>query len=147
MGKIGAITGGIGDTVYTIPVARRLGVDTIYVKENFYEQGLGSMYTVLKPLLMNEGFAVFPTSGAHPFNVWEPGLRFDIDFDAWRSRPGRSTVHIIKNMMLHYRCYHAGWDRPWLHNITPYKQAPNFIFLTPRWREGSPVNWVAVMER
>lgn len=146
MGRIGAITGGIGDIVYTIPVMRKLRIDTVYVKENFYDPGLGSMYTVTKPLLESQGFTVLPTSGAYPFDVFEPGLQFDINLDAWRIRPGRSTVHIIKNMMLHFRCFDPNFMAPWLHGIEPYKQARNLIMLTPRWRDNSPISWIRVMK-
>lgn len=146
MGRIGVITGGVGDCVYAIPVARKLKVDTLYVKENYYEVGLGSMYTVLKPLLESQGITCLPTSGAFPFDVFEPGLKYDVNFDSWRIRPGRSTVHIIKNMMLHYRCYSSNFSNPWLFNIQPIYAHSNLIFLTPRWRQGSTVNWNKVLD-
>lgn len=128
---------------------RRLGVKRIYVKENFYEDGT-SMYTVTKPLLESQGFDCYPTSGAYPFDVFEPGLQFDINLDAWRIRPGRDRVHIINNMMLHYRCFDRRWKEPWLYDIPDLNSQTislpwNLIFLTPRWRERSTVDWDAVM--
>lgn len=143
--KVGAITGGIGDCVYAIPIMRKLGITTVYIKEDFYDPGEGSKYTVMKPLLESQGIQCLPTLGGLPIGVFEPSLKFDVNLDEWRIRGGRDRVHIMKNMMLHYRCYGAGWEKPWLFNIEPYKAAPNLIFLTPRWRDNSQVNWVDVL--
>jgi len=145
MGKVGAVTGGIGDIVYSIPVMRKLGITTVYVKENFYPPGLGSMYTVCKPLLEHQGIECLPTSGAYPFSSFEPGLKYDYDLDAWRCMSGRDRVHIIKNMCLYYRVSIDGWNRPWLNGFD-IRNFENYslIFLTQRWRENSKVSWPLV---
>jgi len=163
MGKSAVITGGVGDCVYAIPVFRKLGVDLVYVKENLYHEGEGSMYTTLKPLLESQGFECRPTLAAIDgkplgFNQFDPSLSFHYNFDEWRVRPGRDRVHIIRNMMLHYRCYSDGWNRPFLHGFDEWKvlseithrstrYKPNLLFLTARWRDNSPIKWVNVMEK
>lgn len=145
MGKIAACTGGIGDIVYSIPVLRKLQVTTLYVKENFYPEGLGSMHSVLKPLLEKQGFECLPTSGAYPFSCWEPGLKFDYDMDAWRCRPGRDRIHIIKNMLLYFRLSLGEWNKPFLKDYLLNDLQYNLIFLSPRWRENSKVSWNKVL--
>lgn len=148
MSKVGAVTGGIGDIVYSIPVMRKLGITTVYVKENFYPPGLGSMYTVCKPLLEHQGIECLPTSGAYPSSVFEPGLRYDYDLDAWRCMSGRDRVHIIKNMCLFYRVSIQGWNEPWLWNVAaPGYLKYNLVFLTQRWRENSRVDWKQVIDK
>lgn len=162
MDKIGAITGGIGDCVYAIPVMRKLGITGVYVKENFYLDG-SSMYTVLKPLLESQGIQCFPTTGGLPFSVFEQGLKFDYDLDAWRCRPGRDRIHIIKNMCLHYRVSVYDWNKPFLHGLLHHRVSVHdsnkpflhglpsptatdytLIFLSQRWRENSTVNWTRI---
>lgn len=149
--KTAALTGGAGDGVYCIPIMRKLGIQRIYVKENFYGNGQGSLYTVLKPLYESQGFECLPTSGAFPgFNNFDPTLKFDVNLDQWRCRGERDRVHIIKNMMLHYRCFSSDWNTPFL-NIEAPDYHPcknmNLVFLTWRWREKSLVNWKNVVDR
>lgn len=148
--RTGIISGGIGDIVYTIPVCRLLRVTRMYIKLGLYADG-SSMYSVCKPLLESQGIECLPTAyidEPNPFDKFEPGIQYDINFDAWRIRPGRDRVHIIKNMMLHYRCYKPNWNTPYLFNIGArnlvYK---NLIFLTWRWRAGSPVRWPEVLRK
>lgn len=152
MGKSAAVTGGIGDVVYSIPVIRKLNITTLFIKENFYGPGLGSMYSVCKPLLESQGIECLPTVGGTPFSVFEPGLHFDYDLDAWRCRPGRDRVHIIKNMCLHYRISTSEWNKPFLQPWCGGAYDPNInnggnlIFLTQRWRENSKVDWRVLMK-
>lgn len=152
MGRSAAVTGGIGDIVYAIPVMRKLNITTLYVKENLYGGNLGSMYTVCERLLATQGIECLPIEGGTPFGVFPSGLVIDYDLDAWRCRPGRDRVHIIKNMCLHYRVSVGEWNKPFLKGFEPYlkrteeAKAKYLIFLTPRWRENSNINWCQVMD-
>lgn len=153
MSRTAAITGGAGDCVYAIPIIRRLNISTVYVKENFYANNQGSLYSVVAPLYESQGIQCLPTSGSYNgFSNFDPSLHYDIDLDEWRCRPGRDRVHIIKNMMLHYRCYDSDWNKPFLFNIKfgpwlyPVKDK-NLIFVTKRWRDNSPVIWKFIIRQ
>lgn len=141
MSKTAVITGGIGDCMYAIPIMKLLGVETLYIKENFYPDGFGSMYTAVKGILHSQGITALSIPGGTPFSVFPEGLSFDYDLDAWRCRPRRNELHIIKNMMLHYQCYNSDWNKPFLKEFVNSEGSYNLIFLTQRWREGSTVDW------
>lgn len=143
MGRTAAITGGIGDAIYAIPVMRGLGVTRLYVKENYYEDGT-SMYTSLKPLLETQGIECLPTKGGLDFEVYEDGLEFDYDMDQWRHQRGRGRTHIMFSMLVQFRRFYQGWKRPWIKNIPVTKGDYSLIFLTWRWRENSKVDWLKV---
>lgn len=147
MSRTAAITGGAGDCVYAIPIIRRLNISTVYVKENFYANNQGSLFSVVAPLYESQGIQCLPTSGSYNgFSNFDPSLHYDIDLDEWRIRPGRDRVHIIKNMMLHYRCYDSNWNKPFLFNIPHVlTTAENLIFLTKRWRDNSDIVWSRIM--
>lgn len=143
-GKTAAITGGIGDCVYAIPVMRALGVTRLYIKENYYPDPFGSMYTALKPLLATQGIECLPTKGGLDFEIYEDGLEFDYDLDMWRHERGRGRNHIMFSMLTHFRRFYRDWRRPWLQNIPVSQGNYSLIFLSWRWREGSKVDWEKV---
>lgn len=148
MFKTAAVTGGIGDIVYSIPIMRKLEIKLLYVKENFYPKPYGSMYTAVKSLLASQGIECLPIEGGTPFNVFPDDCKPDYNLDAWRVRPGRDSVHIIQNMMFHFRCYDANWNAPFLRGFDNFVEHPfNLVFLTDRWRENSKVDWKAVRSR
>lgn len=123
---------------------RALGVTRLYVKENFYQPGEGSMYTALKPLLETQGIEVLPTKGGLDFEIYEEGLQFDYDLDLWRHQRGRGRTHIIFSMLVQFKRFYQGWKRPWIKNIPVSQGDYSLIFLTWRWREDSKVNWKKV---
>lgn len=141
MSKTAAITGGVGDAIYSIPVIRALGVTRLYIKENYYPPGFGSMYTALKPLLESQGIECLPTRGGLDFEVYEPGLQFDYDLDMWRHQRGRGRTHIMFSMLVQFKRFYQGWKLPWLKNIPVTTGDYSLIFLTWRWRENSKVDW------
>jgi len=143
-GKTAAITGGIGDIIYAIPVMKGLGITRLYVKENFYPVGYGSMYTAVKPLIELQGIEVLPTKGGLDFEIYEEGLQFDIDLDQWRHERGRGRIHIMQAMLQHWRRMHRDWRRPWIKGIPISQGEYNLCFLTWRWRENSRVDWKKV---
>lgn len=146
--RTAAVTGGIGDIVYGIPIMRALGIGLLYIKENFYPDG-SSMYSVMKRLLMSQGIDCLPTTGGLPFSIFDPKLEFDIDLDEWRVRPGRNRIHIIRNMAIHYGCPEVlkNWNASFLRNFNVKSAGYNLVFLSPRWRDNSKVNWLRVRDR
>jgi len=144
MSKVGAVTGGIGDICYSIQIMRRLGIDKLFVKENYYPPGWGSMYTAVKPLLATQGIECFPTKGGDDFSIYEPGLQFDYDLDAWRCQPNRGRDHILLSMQHHWRCFDRNWRAPWIKGIPTTTGYYSLVFYTWRWREGSKVDWKKV---
>lgn len=147
MGRVAAITGGVGDAIYAIPVMRALGVTLLYIKENYYPPGFGSMYTALKPLMESQGIECLPTRGGLDFEVYEPGLQFDYDLDQWRHERGRGRVHIMFSMLTHFKRFNRDWKLPWLKNVPVSQGNYNLIFLTWRWRENSRVDWSKILKR
>lgn len=119
----------------------RLGIKTLYIKENFYSPGYGSMYSVCKPLIELQGIECRPTSGAYPFDEFEAGLEFDYNLDAWRCLPGRGRLHIMFSLMLYFKTFYHGWRLPWLNHIPVSEGQYNLIFLSWRWRDNSKVDW------
>jgi hypothetical protein len=143
-GKTAAITGGIGDICFAIPVMRALGITRLYIKENFYPAPYGSMYTAVKPLLELQGIECLPTKGGLDFEVYEEGLQFDIDLDHWRHERGRGRDHIMMSMLCHWRKMHRDWRRPWIKGIPVAQGEYSLCFLTWRWRDNSRVDWKKV---
>jgi hypothetical protein len=141
MSKIAAITGGIGDIVYAVRLMRELGVTRLYVKENFYPDGFGSMYTAVKPLLALQGIECLPTKGGLDFEIYERGLQFDYDLDKWRHQPRRGYDPIIVSMLNQFRKFRKDWRRPWIQGVPVTTGDYSLIFLTWRWRDNSRVDW------
>lgn len=138
-------SGGCGDIVYSIPVMKKLRVNRVYIKENWYKHPHHSLYSVMKDLLQMQGFEVLPTAGGYDPMVYEPGLELDYDMDSFRMQKHRGQVQIMVNMFKAFGLTNNGWQLPWLkvtgkteHDLpTEY----SLIQLTPRWRVNSTVNW------
>lgn len=141
--KTAACSGGLGDIVYSIPVMRILGIKCMYVKTRSFGEGLGTTYSAIKPLLESQDIECLPCDGQYADGSF-PDITYTHNFDAWRTRFGRDRTHIIKSMMLHFRCYKGDWAKPWLFNFKEEYYVNNLIFLTPRWRDNSKVDWANV---
>jgi hypothetical protein len=145
-----ATSGGCGDIVYAIPVMKKLGVTRVYVKENWYKPPFHNLYSVMKDLLEKHGFEVLPTTGGFDSMQYEKGLEFDYDMDSFRQMRGRGRIHIMLNMYYRFGLPTSGWNKPWLEVTGVAPGAPtgeySLIHLTPRWREGSQVNWERVFK-
>jgi hypothetical protein len=137
-------SGGCGDIVYSIPVMKKLGVERVYVKENWYSDGY-SLHTAVKSLLESQGFEVLPTAGGYNFMQYEPGLKIDYDMDGFRQMRGRGHTHILLNMLKHFGLSEDNWTAPWL-DVPTAKGSEDYtlIHLTPRWRNNSKVDWERV---
>lgn len=148
--RTAATSGGGGDCVYAIKVMHILGVHTIYVKENAYPEGEGTLYSNLKPLLEVNGFEVLPTKPMSGTWEFELGLRFAHNLDSFRGMRGRSHVHIMINQ-------HRAFGLPDPSNFNPWlkiDEVPSgitgdvtLIHVTERWRDGSHIRWAKVLEK
>jgi hypothetical protein len=144
---IAATSGGLGDIVYSIPVMKQLGIDTVYVKESYYYKPYGSLFTSCKTLLESQGFKVLPTSGAYHPMMFEPNLRFNYNMDLARRQPRRGSNHIIISYLNEFKLPHTNWTKPWLNIevereiLFPY----SIVQRTGRWRKGSRVDWRKVI--
>ena len=145
--KTAASTGGIGDIVYSIPVMRKLGVNKIFIKQNFYPEPYGDMCSSMSRLLSTQYIEAIPTLGGLPFFEYESGLKFDYDLDRFRYHGTRGRMHIIKSMSLACRVGFQDWNRPFIQNIPVSCGGYNVVHLTERWREGSVVRWENVLQR
>jgi len=159
--KTAITSGGAGDILFSIPVMKALGVDTLLIKESFYPPGFGSLYSSMKDLMQLQGFKVLPTKDeGFGFDRFEAGVKYDINMDAWRSCRMRGQWHIMQSMLNHWRVSQLGrpWQRPWLkiddkpsvhdvlYSLEEYAPSFSLFSLTPRWRE-SDCDWRRVMDK
>ena len=124
--KVAYSDGGLGDTVYSIPVMRALSVTHYHIT---------AAYAPVYDLVASQGFTLLP----------EPvdGM---LDVGDFRKIRNRSHVHIIRCIARAHKVKLANWSAPFLFGIPAALDAPdNIIQLTPRWRDASRVNWKAVL--
>lgn len=139
--SIAACSGGAGDILYSIPIMRALGVDTYYIKRNFYHPPHSDLYSTMKLIMEKQNFRVLPTSGDYEWGKYEPGLEYDYNIDSFREQPLRNVIHIMQNMAIKFRVPQRNLFSPWL-KVEPELSVPdNIIHLTPRWRDGSKIDW------
>ncbi len=148
--RTAATSGGAGDAVIGITVMHTLGVNKIWVKENFYSDGEGSLYSNLKPLLEVNGFEVFPTPAMPGTWDFEKGLRYAHNMDSFRNMRGRNHIHIMINQHRAFGLPDPTNFNPWLKvDEIPSGLTPDItlVNVTDRWRDGSKVNWSEVLKR
>lgn len=149
MSKVAVTSGGAGDIVYSIPVLKKLNVDTIGIKASPYNTHNGNLFTTIAPLLTSQGFKVFHTSPCYPLGVFEPGIKYDYNLDLFREQPYRGRNHIIKSYEQQFNVSLFNWKKPWLNvkgSFVKLSRPYNLIHLTPRWRDNSKVNWATVLK-
>jgi hypothetical protein len=145
-GKIAITSGGAGDVVFSVPIMKALGITTLYIKESYYPEGYGSMYSALKELIELQGFEVLPTKDeGKGFDCFEPGIKFDINMDTWRNCRMRGKWHIAQSMMAHWGIMNRNWKTPWLKIDNEPTELTgtdySLWFLSPRWRDRSMFDW------
>lgn len=144
--RTAAISGGLGDTIYSIRTLHALQVKRLYVKQVALENG-GDTYTALKDLIEMQGIECLPTPWVEGFGNYVPELQFDYDMDASRTQPRRGNNHIICSFMQQFKTFDARWREPWL-NVEGGLERAGFKYtvlaLTPRWRDNSKVDWAKV---
>jgi hypothetical protein len=146
---IAATSGGLGDIIYSIPVLRKLGVDTLYVKESYYFEPYGNLYSAIKRLLLVNGINALPTDGGYPPMEYDPNLVFDYDLDIARNQKGRRVNHIMVSYHKAFNLPADGWCQPWLEvpGESNFKPPYSVNQLTNRWRKGSKVKWREVVKQ
>lgn len=136
--------GGLGDIVYSIPILRDLGVNKLYIKEGLYHPPHGNMFTAMRRLVVNEGFECEPYPWCEKYTYPIP-VHFDMD--TFRKQPKRGVNHIQLSMRNQFKLPIKPYE-PWLHidpvEITPFSTY-SLIFLSPRWRANSPVDWKKIL--
>jgi hypothetical protein len=147
IGKTAISSGGAGDICFSVPIMKALGVSTLLIKESYYEQGYGSMYSGLKDLMTMQGFTVLPTKDeGKGFDCFEPDAKFDINMDTWRNCRMRGKWHIMVSMYHHWRIVNRNWRTPWLKIDNEPTELTgedySLWFLSPRWRQ-SDFDWKA----
>lgn len=145
--KVMATSGGAGDIVYSIPVARLMGITHYAVKENFYHSPHGSLYLSMLHLLDSQGFEVISTSGSYPVGEYEPGLQYDHKTEDFLLQPSRGRNHIILSMCNQWRVAMPDISKGWLTGIEPLQSHDYLIHVTKRWRDRSRVRWASVVRR
>lgn len=118
--------GGCGDIVYQIPAMQELGVQHVYLYEPFYP--------MMKRLLEWHGFTC------------SVGFKEQATYnmDDFRKQPLRGWNHIMMSIANQFKTKQPDF-KPWLDMSTvtgPY----SVVQVTPRWRQGSTVNWRRVIE-
>lgn len=145
MSKAAISSGGSGDVIFSIPIMKALGITRLLIKESFFPEGFGSMYTGLKELIEYQGFEVWPTrDDGLGFDRFEPGVRYDVNMDAWRSCRMRGRWHIMQSIANHWHLRGISPQNPWLKiDDKPTEltgQDYTLWFLSPRWRQ-SDYDW------
>lgn len=144
--KTAITSGGAGDILISIPVMRGLGIGTLYIKESYYPQGYGSMFSALKELMEYQGFIILPTrDDGLGFDRFDPAIRYDVNMDAWRGIRGRGRDYIGISMAMWFRCaLRHDWKKPWLRLDDRQTDLTGTDYtlwsLTPRWRQ-SDYDW------
>lgn len=146
--KIMATSGGAGDIVYSIPVARLLGITHYAVKVNYYHTPHENLCKSIQRLLNSQGFEVIPTSGAYPVGEYDPALKYYYKTEDFLQQPSLGRNHIILSMANQWQVPMPDVSAGWLHGIKPKDNAPAYlVHVTPRWRERSRVRWANVIRR
>lgn len=145
MGKTAITSGGAGDAIISVPIMKLMGISTLYIKESYYPEGWGSMYTGLKELIELQGFRVLPTKDEGlGFDRFESGIHYDINMDAWRNCRGRGRDYIGLSMAQYWRVARRDHRAPWLTldavSTELTGQDYTLWFLSPRWRQ-SDYDW------
>jgi hypothetical protein len=143
--KTAISSGGGGDLVFSIPIFRAMGVHRVIVKESFYPPGFGSLYSSIKPLLENQGFAVDPCidDGKAQFHNFPPDAKYDVNMDEWRACKMRGRWHIMASMANYWHLRGCTPRTPWLRTdgwksrFHSFSQPYTIWSLTPRWRENA----------
>jgi hypothetical protein len=139
MGRIAITSGGAGDVIISVPIMKLMGISTLYIKESYYPEGWGSMYTGLKELIELQGFRVLPTKDEGlGFDRFDPAISYDINMDAWRNCRGRGRDYIGLSMAKYWRVARRDHRAPWLtlDTIPTDLTGQDYTvwFLSPRWR-------------
>lgn len=144
MSKTAASSGGAGDIVYSIPVLRKLGVKTLYVKETEYLPGL-TLFASVAPLIESQDITCLPTSPGFRLGKFDPAIHIDYNLDNLRNQPLRGKNHIIKSYFQEFGLSTTGWNDTFLKG-SPTVLDYTLFHVTSRWRERSNINWKEILK-
>lgn len=150
MYKTARHSGKVGDILYSLPAAKALGVEVLYIPENT-DQCTG-LYSNMRRLLEQQPWLKevreYPSlGGTFGKMIKDPNIRIDIDLDRHFEHPNRGKVNMVKRYadVFGLKLDHT---KPWL-TVEGPREIPrdyNLINLTPRFRDNSRVDWKRVYE-
>lgn len=144
-------SGKCGDILYSLPTAKALGVEVLYIPETTDQcQGL---YSNMRNILLQQKWLKevreYPWMGGEygKYNK-DPNIHIDIDLDRHQEHPARGA----RNMLLRYADVfkvHVDHRCPWLTVDGPREIEHNYnlISLTPRFRDNSKVDWERIYSK
>lgn len=151
MYKTARHSGKCGDVLYSLPTAKALGVEALYIPETT-DQCTG-LYSNMRSLLLQQSFIKevreYPwLGGEYGSYIKDPNIHLDIDLDRHQEHPSRGA----RNMLMRYADIfkvHVDQRQPWLTVEGPrlIERDYNLISLTPRFRDNSCVNWKKVYDK
>lgn len=144
-------SGKCGDILYSLPTAKALGVEVLYIPENT-DQCRG-LYSNMRSLLLQQPFIKhvwkYPWLGGEygKYNK-HPNIHLDFDLDRHQEHPARGA----RNMLMRYADVfkvHVDQRQPWLTVEGPrlIEHDYNLISLTDRHRDKSKVDWKRIYSK
>lgn len=150
-----AISGGLGDIIYSLQLCKHIGVTRLYIKDIALEHN-GTTFNTIKSLIEFNDIEPVPVVSDLPPMQWPKNLIFDIDLDQARRMPHRNRKHILLSFR---NAFKEGYDyrQPWLKKLPGVERGlissaingkPFFtVMVTPRWRDHSMFSWQMEFER
>jgi hypothetical protein len=129
-------SGGSGDIVFQIKIMKLLEVNRLYIMEAHYNDSTTIASTV-GSLLISQGIESYPVVNDHLIMV---------DYNLDKFREEKQYGHLIKRMLLKFGLPIEDWKTPWLKDIHPVKSSRFLVNITPRWREGSSIDWKKTLQ-
>lgn len=146
-------SGSLGDVIYSLPTIQVLGGGTLYLKQRNQFSPYSLLYNELKALLIQQScirdIKLYPdkhTPVGYPLFEYHPGIPIDFDLDIARKQLFRSKIHIVRRHLDAFNLQ-VSWTKPWL-TVNGARQIKGdycLIHRTPRWRDGSRVDWKKVL--
>lgn len=146
-------SGSLGDVIYSLPTIRELGGGILYLKNRNQFTPYSLLYQELIALLIQQPFIqqveLYPdkyTPVGYPPFEYHPGIHIDYDLDLARKQLFRTKIHIVKRHLDAFGI-NCSWTHPWLkvNGDNEVKGDYSLIHVTPRWRDGSGVNWRQIL--
>jgi hypothetical protein len=144
-------SGKCGDILYSLPTAKALGVEVLYIPETT-DQCTG-LYSNIRRLLEQQSFLKeireYPwLGGTYGSYTKDPAIHLDFDLDRHQEHPARGA----RNMLLRYADIfrvHVDHRQPWLtvEGVREIEHDYNLISLTPRFRDSSRVDWKRIYDK
>lgn len=151
MYKTARHSGKCGDILYSLPAAKALGIEVLYIPETT-DQCTG-LYSNMCSILLQQSFIKevreYPwLGGEYGKYTKDPNIHLDIDLDRHQEHPARGA----RNMLMRYADIfkvHVDQRQPWLTVEGPrlIEHDYNLIGLTQRNRANSCINWKKIYDK